>query len=95
LAADFLLVLSPLRAVEAAIPGDIHVPYTEEEPLDITIRADRNDCLTVSNNLREKPHQKESFKIGLENIRQRYHLFTDRQIEVVKDKRFTVKLPLL
>jgi two-component system, LytTR family, sensor kinase len=72
-----------------------HNTLTEEEPLQVEMVAEENDVLVVRNNLREKPEQKESFKIGLENIRRRYHFLTHRQPEVVQDGQFTVRLPLL
>ena len=72
-----------------------HNTLTEEEPLQVEMVAETDGYLVVRNNLREKPEQKESFKIGLENIRRRYHFLTHRLPEVVKDGQFTVRLPLL
>ena len=42
-----------------------------------------------------KPESVTSFKVGLSNIRNRYEFFTDDKIQVIDQKEFIVKLPLL
>ena len=65
------------------------------QPLKILIEQKENS-LWVSNNLQPKIGQlEESTGIGLDNIKNRYEMLSDQQIEVVKNGQFTVKLPLL
>ena len=50
----------------------------------------------VENSLNPKATLEKSTKVGLQNIRQRYELLTDRQIQIEKKERaFRVVLPLL
>ncbi len=39
--------------------------------------------------------QEESAGIGLENICNRYAFLSDRKVEIVRDHKFTVKLPVI
>jgi hypothetical protein len=84
------LVLQML--VENAIKHNI---ISEENPLTISIRADK-DFLVVENNLQRKfVLQDESPGIGLENICRRYEFLSDRKVEVIQNDKFIVRLPLL
>jgi len=50
----------------------------------------------VDNNVQEKQVLKKSSGVGLQNIKQRYGILTERQVEIVKSESdFRVKLPLL
>ncbi len=52
--------------------------------------------LVVSNNKNSKNITENSYKIGLENIKQRYNLLTEKQVEIIDNNQiFEVKLPLL
>jgi sensor histidine kinase YesM len=53
------------------------------------------ELIEIDNNLVERPHNKKSHKIGLKNIRQRYKHLANKDIEVVFDEFFTVKLPTI
>jgi len=55
----------------------------------------KTELLKIGNNLVDRPREIKSHKIGLNNIRNRYAFFTNRNIEVSKDLNFTVKLPLI
>jgi LytS/YehU family sensor histidine kinase len=72
-----------------------HNLVTKENPLLIKVYVDMYDQITVKNTIQAKAVQSDSFKIGLDNIRGRYQYLTSRQIQVLKDTYFTVKLPLL
>ncbi|WP_373513821.1 sensor histidine kinase, partial [Persicitalea sp.] len=73
-----------------------HNRLSEEEPLQVRIRQE-GDALVVANPLQPRPDGKdESTGVGLQNIINRYHLLTDRPVEVgEQDGEFVVKLPLL
>lgn len=53
------------------------------------------ELLKIGNNLVDRPQNEDSHKIGLKNIRKRYHYFANKDIEVLYDKYFTVKLPII
>ncbi|MDG1573410.1 2TM domain-containing protein [Robiginitalea sp. M366] len=72
-----------------------HNVVTATRPLRITVREE-DGYLVVSNNLQEKQVVKKSSGVGLQNIRQRYALLTDRQVRISKDGgAFRVALPML
>ncbi|MBP5307431.1 MAG: histidine kinase [Paludibacteraceae bacterium] len=67
-----------------------------EEPLNVSICNEGPDWLVVSNNLQPKLSHTESFGIGLQNIRKRYRLLGERNIDIQQtDKSFSVRIPLL
>lgn len=83
-----------------------HNVKTKDVPLHVNMFLDRNNYITVCNNLIEKPNYQaennvkkagyaNSFGIGLQNIKKRYKHFTDKEIKIIKDESFTVKLPLI
>jgi LytS/YehU family sensor histidine kinase len=72
-----------------------HNLVTKENPLLIKLYVDMYDQITVKNSLQQKAGQSDSFRIGLDNIKGRYQYLTNKQIQVLKDSYFTVKLPLL
>ena len=85
-----------------------HNTISDSKPLKITIYNEGKDFIVVNNNFIGKPHfvkfenklidkpeKKDSFKIGLNNIRSRYKYFTKTPISINKDKKFTVKIPIL
>lgn len=53
------------------------------------------ELLKIGNNLVDRPKNGDSHKIGLTNIRKRYMYFANKNIEVVFDDYFTVKLPVI
>jgi len=72
-----------------------HNVVSEDHPLFIHIYAN-DGKLVVSNNLQLKKQASESTGIGLENIRQRSRLLTDKLVEVVAGpEHFIVSIPLL
>jgi len=74
-----------------------HNRISEKNPLSIRIYLDKNH-LVVENNLQPKvasEHQKRN-GIGIENIKSRYKMFTEKECEILKSEHsFAVKLPLL
>jgi len=72
-----------------------HNVVTSDRPLRIKV-FEENDMLVVSNNLQEKQVVKKSSGVGLQNIRQRYGILTDRQVTINKNTSdFSVRLPML
>ena len=72
-----------------------HNVVTSSRPLHIKV-FEKNGMLVVSNNLQEKQVVKKSTGVGLQNIRQRFAVLTDRQVGIEKnDTHFTVYLPTL
>jgi len=97
--------LSMQMLVENAIK---HNTISEIKPLKVTIYNEGIDFIVVKNNfigkshfikfentLIDKPPKKDSYKIGLNNIRNRYKYFTKTPISINKNKNFIVKIPLL
>jgi LytS/YehU family sensor histidine kinase len=72
-----------------------HNIVSSEKPLQINITAD-NDSLVISNNLQMKKQVNECTGIGLNNIRNRYKLLSDKPVTVTEhDNNFTVSIPLI
>ncbi|WP_421806930.1 2TM domain-containing protein [Flagellimonas sp.] len=72
-----------------------HNVVTSSRPLHIRVYEDKG-MLVVSNNLQEKQVVKKSSGVGLQNIKQRYRILTDREMVINKTtKDFSVSLPIL
>jgi LytS/YehU family sensor histidine kinase len=93
---DSLKLLIPPMSLQMLIENTIkHNEVSAEQPLIVTIEAKEN-VLTVSNNLQPRTVAEPSSKTGLNNIRERYKYYSNREIEVIKNaSSFVVKLPLL
>ena len=71
-----------------------HNTRTRSKPFHISIRTE-NGWLVVSNPKVPKLEPEPSTGIGLENLRNRWHLITGRDIEIIDtDKEFVVRMPL-
>ena len=71
-----------------------HNTITRSKPFHISIRTE-NGWLVVSNPKVPKLEPEPSTSIGLENLRNRWHLITGRDIEIIDtDKEFVVRMPL-
>ena len=87
-----IVPLSLQLLMENAIKHNI---VSAEKPLRIDVYAE-NGSLLVSNNLQKKNQLHESTGIGLDNIRHRYKLLSDKIVEVTESgNNFTVSIPLL
>jgi hypothetical protein len=72
-----------------------HNVVTASKPLHIVVREE-SGMLEVSNNLQEKQVVKKSSGVGLQNIKQRYNILTDREVFIDKTiSNFSVSLPML
>ncbi len=72
-----------------------HNMVTSSKPLHIKIYED-GDHLVVMNNLQPKQIVKKSSGVGLENIKQRYKLLSERKVHInQREKDFAVAIPML
>jgi two-component system, LytTR family, sensor kinase len=72
-----------------------HNVVSAQKPLKVSIQS-AEDSLKVSNNLQPKQQKEESTGVGLENIRKRYAILSNKTIEVWDENgSFSVLLPLL
>lgn len=72
-----------------------HNVVTASRPLHITV-SEEGGMLVVSNNLQEKQVVKKSSGVGLQNIKQRYEILTDREVNIAKTpSNFSVAIPML
>jgi sensor histidine kinase YesM len=72
-----------------------HNVVTSARPLRITVKEE-DGYVVVTNNLQPKQVVKRSIGVGLQNIRQRYGLLTERQVEIGEaGEYFRVALPIL
>jgi two-component system, LytTR family, sensor kinase len=87
-----IVPLSLQLLMENAIKHNI---VSSDKPLKIDVYA-VNGTLVVSNNLQKKNQVFESTGIGLDNIRNRYKLLSDKIVEVTESStNFTVSIPLI
>lgn len=79
--------------IENAIKHNIVSTF---RPLNISIYANGEGTITVTNNLQRRRSVERSYNIGLKNIDERYKLISGRDIIVkTDDEQFEVTLPLL
>lgn len=72
-----------------------HNTVTSSKPLHIKI-YETNGMLVVENNLQSKQIVKKSSGVGLENIKQRYELLTNKKVHINQQaERFAVAIPML
>jgi LytS/YehU family sensor histidine kinase len=87
-----IVPLSLQLLMENAIKHNI---VSAEKPLHIDVFAE-NGSLVISNNLQMKNQVNESTGIGLDNIRNRYKLLSDKPVRVTESAtNFTVSIPLI
>lgn len=73
-----------------------HNVVSQRKPLTISIYTQTDNSLVVKNNLQPKPAGSYSSGIGLNNIRSRIEILSDRKMQINKtETEFSVKIPLL
>jgi len=72
-----------------------HNQISKENPLLVYISAQDNTHLVITSTKTIAVHPSASFKIGLDNIKNRYQFFTDEKITVKDEGKFTVHLPII
>ena len=92
--ADFYVpTLSLQMLIENAVK---HNSFSQQRPLTITIYNEDDQFIVVKNGVNRKAGITHSTKIGLENIKNRYTLKSDKKVMVYQsDQYFKVKLPML
>lgn len=89
---QLIIPLSLQITFENAIKHNI---ITSKKPLHIEVYLE-NENLVVKNNLQKKSTVGASTKMGLQNIKNRYSFFTDKEVAVISTaQHFLVTLPLL
>ena len=72
-----------------------HNVVTSSRPLHLRV-FEENGSLVVKNNFQEKQVVRKSSGVGLQNIKQRYNILSDREVVIQKtSKDFSVSLPML
>lgn len=91
-----LQLMIPPMALQMLIENAIkHNEVSSALPLKVSIVVNE-DVLQVTNNLQLRRVEEESSKTGLQNIKQRYSYFTEKQVEVLQtENQFIVRIPLL
>ncbi|MEK7256323.1 MAG: histidine kinase [Bacteroidota bacterium] len=88
-----MMPLALQMLIENAIKHNV---VSAQHPLHLEIRSDGANRLVVKNNLHRKNQPEPGAGLGLENIRNRYRLVGQQQVEVVETpQEFLVFLPLL
>jgi len=72
-----------------------HNAISKDEPLLVYISARDNTALTITNTKTRSVKPTTSFKVGLENIHQRYSFFTREKVKVIDEEKFLVQLPVI
>jgi two-component system LytT family sensor kinase len=72
-----------------------HNQISKEQPLLVYVSAQDNTHITVISTKTTSIKPSHSFKIGLENIRNRYEFFSSDKIVIKDEDRFIVQLPVL
>jgi LytS/YehU family sensor histidine kinase len=93
---EYLHKLIPPLSMQILIENAIkHNEISNDLPLTISIHIYENQ-LVVSNNLQLRTNHEPSSKTGLQNIKDRYKHFTERELEIIEiENNFVVKIPLL
>lgn len=88
-------LLIPPLSIQILVENAVkHNVFDDETPLLVDVYT-TNNSIVVSNKILKTPSNRESFKIGLGNIRKRYEIFTEKKVKISHDKIFKVELPLL
>jgi len=72
-----------------------HNTISKERPLLVYISAQDNTFINVTSTKTVAVHPAAGFRVGLDNIRNRYRFFTEEKVVVKDDDKFTVQLPVL
>ena len=73
-----------------------HNVISTQRPLTISVSIENNEHLIVKNNLQRKNQVQEGTGVGLQNIRNRYQLVSQKEVDIIVTKEsFIVSLPLL
>lgn len=86
----------PPMALQMLVENAVkHNLISKEQPLLVYISAQDNTYINITSTKTVAVQAITSFRVGLENIRNRYHFFTPEKIVVKDDEKFTVQLPVI
>lgn len=89
---EMIVPVSIQMLIENAVK---HNEVSAVYPLEISI-SKTDDFVVIANSLKEKSADNESTKVGLNNLKQQFSYFTQREIKIIKtDSRFSVYLPII
>ena len=94
--ANHLKLMVPPMALQMLIENAIkHNEISAELPLTVSITAN-DQMLVVSNNLQLRTVSEPGSNTGLQNIKERYKFYTNKEVEVIQSaSSFVVKIPLI
>lgn len=72
-----------------------HNQISKDQPLLVYISAQDNTHITVISTKTTQIKPSHSFKIGLDNIRNRYQFFTNSKVNIKDEEKFIVQLPVI
>jgi len=88
-------MLIPPGALQTLLENVVkHNIASQDQPINTTILIKEAEII-VSNNTKHKNTGKESFGVGLNNLKTRYKLLSEKDIAVIDGAQFTVTLPNL
>jgi ligand-binding sensor domain-containing protein len=89
----YIIPLTLQMLLENAVKHNV---ISEERPLDVRITIDKDQYITVSNNLQPKSKVELSTQFGLQSIFKRYNLLSERKVVIEKDQyTFKVRIPII
>lgn len=89
----YVVPLTVQMLIENAVKHNV---VSRNHPLQIDIYSEKGKSLIVKNNLHIKSAEGISMKKGLENIRSRYELLTNREVDIIRTHdNFMVALPIV
>ena len=95
ISSEILKAKVPPLSIQMLIENAVkHNVLQADNPLQISIKNDKQ-WIIVKNNKTKKPKKITSFHIGLSNIKERYKILINKNISVIDEKEFTVKLPVV
>ncbi|MEM6806876.1 MAG: histidine kinase [Bacteroidota bacterium] len=97
IAKDALKKKVPPLSLQLLIENAIkHNEISSENPLTIELKLDGTEVLLVSNNLQKRLRKAESTGLGLENLRKRYQMLSDKSPEFMElGNQYLARIPLL
>ena len=92
---ELLLSKIPPLTIQMLVENAVkHNQLNIEKPLEIKISSINKEII-IENNITKTPNKVTSFNIGLNNINERYLLLINKNISIIKDDKFIVKLPII